>query len=99
MEYPDFSDKGDPVCAQTDPDLFFPDKELPTYREIMHMAKEACGTCPYKNECLEWALKNNEIGIWGGTDEIDRSRMKRNYTPTKAKTWNGRFDLKTRKSY
>lgn len=77
MEYPDFFTKGEPPCASTDPDAFFPDPESPNSVEMAKLAKKTCSTCFYKDECLEWALKSDEIGIWGGTTEAERRRMKR----------------------
>jgi WhiB family redox-sensing transcriptional regulator len=38
-------------------------------------AKAICAECPYKIRCLEYALKNHEQGIWGGTTERDRRRI------------------------
>jgi WhiB family redox-sensing transcriptional regulator len=40
--------------------------------EEMWVAKRICVDCPVKRECLEWAIKNKEFGIWGGTDDSDR---------------------------
>jgi WhiB family redox-sensing transcriptional regulator len=28
--------------------------------------------CPVKDECLEWALANDERGVWAGTSERER---------------------------
>ena len=61
------------LCAQTDPEAFFPEKGGST-RE----AKRICTTCPVRNECLEYALANDErFGIWGGLSERERRRLKR----------------------
>ena len=50
------------LCAQTDPEAFFPEKGGST-RE----AKRVCASCDVKAECLEYALANDErFGIWGG---------------------------------
>lgn len=38
-------------------------------------AKGVCLTCPVAQDCLEWALANNEAGIWGGTSEKQRRDM------------------------
>jgi WhiB family redox-sensing transcriptional regulator len=63
----------DALCAQADPDLFFPDKGGST-RE----AKDVCTRCPVQVECLDYALKNEErFGIWGGVSERDRRRIHR----------------------
>lgn len=61
------------LCAQTDPEAFFPEKGGST-RE----AKRICHGCEVKAECLEYALGNDErFGIWGGLSERERRRLKR----------------------
>jgi WhiB family redox-sensing transcriptional regulator len=61
------------LCAQTDPESFFPEKGGST-RE----AKRVCGSCEVRVECLEYALANDErFGIWGGLSERERRRLKR----------------------
>lgn len=59
------------LCAQTDPELFFPEKGGST-----RQAKEVCARCPVRPECLEYALENNErFGIWGMASERDRRKL------------------------
>ena len=61
------------LCAQTDPEAFFPEKGGST-RE----AKKVCRSCEVQAECLEFALENDErFGIWGGMSERERRRLKR----------------------
>lgn len=61
------------VCAQTDPDAFFPEKGGSTKE-----AKKICNGCPVMKQCREWALDNDErFGIWGGLSERERRRLKR----------------------
>lgn len=61
------------LCAQTDPEAFFPEKGGST-RE----AKRVCLSCDVRGECLESALANDErFGIWGGLSERERRRLKR----------------------
>lgn len=61
------------LCAQTDPEAFFPEKGGST-RE----AKRICVGCNVKGECLEYALEQDErFGIWGGLSERERRRLKR----------------------
>jgi WhiB family redox-sensing transcriptional regulator len=61
------------LCAQTDPEAFFPEKGGST-RE----AKRICVGCEVRAECLEYALANDErFGIWGGLSERERRRIKR----------------------
>ena len=61
------------LCAQTDPEAFFPEKGGST-RE----AKKVCLTCDVRTECLESALMNDErFGIWGGLSERERRKLKK----------------------
>jgi WhiB family redox-sensing transcriptional regulator len=61
------------LCAQTDPEAFFPEKGGST-RE----AKKICTDCEVKAECLDYALANDErFGIWGGLSERERRRLRR----------------------
>lgn len=61
------------LCAQTDPEAFFPEKGGST-RE----AKTVCQSCSVREECLEYALANDErFGIWGGLSERERRRLRR----------------------
>lgn len=61
------------VCAQVDPELFFPGKG-----ESTAPAKRVCRGCPVKAECLEWALANTmSHGVWGGQSDQERKRLGR----------------------
>ena len=65
--------KYDAVCAQTDPEMFFPEKGGST-RE----AKRVCLSCEVREKCLEYAIANDErFGIWGGYSERERRRLAR----------------------
>ena len=61
------------LCAQTDPEAFFPEKGGST-RE----AKKVCLSCDVRDSCLQYALDHDErFGIWGGLSERERRRLKR----------------------
>ena len=61
------------LCAQTDPEAFFPEKGGST-----RDAKKVCTSCDVKQECLEYALTNDErFGIWGGLSERERRRLRK----------------------
>ncbi len=61
------------LCAQTDPEAFFPEKGGST-----RDAKRVCLSCDVRSECLEYALAHDErFGIWGGLSERERRRLKR----------------------
>ena len=61
------------LCAQTDPEAFVPEK-----RDTTHKTKRGCLTCEVRDDCLEYALMNDErFGIWGGLSERERRRLRR----------------------
>ena len=65
--------QADALCAQTDPEAFFPEKGGST-RE----AKRICEGCEVRSECLDYALANDErFGIWGGLSERERRKLKK----------------------
>jgi WhiB family transcriptional regulator, redox-sensing transcriptional regulator len=65
--------RADALCAETDPELFFPDKGGST-----RQAKAVCGRCEVRPECLGEALRNGErFGIWGGVSERERRKLEK----------------------
>jgi hypothetical protein len=70
-KYPEFD--GSQICAQTEPDLWFPTAERQTGR----LAKSLCASCPWVKPCLDYALFTDVIGIWGGKTERERSQIRK----------------------
>jgi WhiB family redox-sensing transcriptional regulator len=68
---------GTQLCAETDPELFFPDRGG-TPRE----AKAICGRCEFREPCLAYALTATDPhgyppgGVWGGTTAQERRRLR-----------------------
>ena len=71
------------LCRGLDPQLFYGED----YGEYIQAIKICNGTparhrkpgipgCPVKEQCLEWALANGERGVWAGTSENQRRRMR-----------------------
>lgn len=61
------------VCAQVDPELFYPDKG-----GSVRDAKRVCTRCPVRPQCLAYALDGDERhGVWGGLSEPERRRRAR----------------------
>ncbi|KAA8821647.1 WhiB family transcriptional regulator [Bifidobacterium vespertilionis] len=61
------------LCAQTDPEAFFPEKGGST-----RDAKRICAQCEVREQCLQWAIDHDErFGIWGGMSERERRRYKK----------------------
>lgn len=68
------------LCAQTDPEEFFPNKGGSS-----RAAKNVCAACDVRLECLEYALVNEErYGIWGGLSERERRALSHSLRPVPA---------------
>jgi len=61
------------LCAQTDPDLWFPTAVHQTGR----LAKSLCQKCPWIQECLTYSLHYDVVGIWGGTTDKERAKLRK----------------------
>lgn len=60
-------------CLEVDPEVFFPERGGSS-----KAARAVCNDCPVKVECLRYALANREqFGIWGGTSERERRRLRK----------------------
>jgi WhiB family redox-sensing transcriptional regulator len=61
------------LCAQTDPELFFPEKG-----GSIKEAQRVCSSCEVRAECLDYALAHDErFGVWAGLSPEQRLRVKR----------------------
>ena len=66
------------ACRYTDPALFFPVGSTGTAIDRIAAAKAVCASCPVRDACLQFALETKqEDGVWGGTDEDERRRLRR----------------------
>lgn len=69
-------------CRNLDPDIWFP--EVPAgiraagTPDPTAAARAICRTCPVQAACLTFAIvTRQDDGIWGGTTEAQRRRMRR----------------------
>ena len=68
------------ACRDTDPDLFFPVGTTGPAIEQIEAAKAVCRQCDAMSQCLEFALETNqESGVWGGTSEEERRRLRKSW--------------------
>ena len=60
-------------CRTVPPSVFFPSDG-----GGVEVARRICATCPVKDPCLEYALRNGiDHGVWGGASERERRRIAR----------------------
>lgn len=66
------------ACRSTEADLFFPLRRSRGALEQIRAAKSVCWSCEVRETCLQYALETNqEAGIWGGTSEDERRKLRR----------------------
>ncbi len=66
------------ACRHTEPDLFFPIGTTGPAVDQIDAAKGVCRSCEAQEPCLDFALATNqESGVWGGTSEEERRKLRR----------------------
>ncbi|MGL5826660.1 MAG: WhiB family transcriptional regulator [Nocardioides sp.] len=64
---------GQALCAEVDPELFFPEKGGSSTA-----ARRLCAACPVLDECRTWTqILDPRYGVWAGTTETDRRKQRR----------------------
>lgn len=59
------------LCAQTDPEAFFPEKGCSP-----EPAKRVCKACPVRARCLAYAIDHDmPYGVWGGKSTAERQAI------------------------
>jgi WhiB family transcriptional regulator, redox-sensing transcriptional regulator len=75
-EHQDWREQG--ACLSANPDLFFPISSRGASAGQIARAKGICAGCPVREPCLSFALSTQQqFGIWGGTTEDERKKMRR----------------------
>jgi WhiB family redox-sensing transcriptional regulator len=70
--------KNPTACRDVDTNIFFPVDDHRMQQQQIDDAKAICRECPARMECLEFAIATNQkFGIWGGTTDKERRRIKR----------------------
>lgn len=69
--------KADALCCETGGDWWFVE-QTHANREAINQAKAVCALCHVRQDCLEYALVNDErYGIWGGMTTRAREKLRR----------------------
>ncbi len=83
MEFENDPDKwvSSAACRNEDTEIFFILRGDPQQREKRIKAYQFCEMCSVRMECLNYAIINYELGIWGGTTDKDRRALRRTWMP------------------
>jgi len=67
----------DAACKGSESEIWFLEANHKAEDEWkIFAAKEICATCPVREPCLEHAIEYREWGIWGGTTDQERKRIR-----------------------
>jgi len=71
MNFPNLSNG---LCRQIGVEIFFPDvSDVGDYK----LARTVCSGCGVSEQCLEWAVRHESHGMWGGTTPLERKQLRR----------------------
>jgi WhiB family transcriptional regulator, redox-sensing transcriptional regulator len=73
MRFPDLT-RG--LCREVGIEFFFPE-EGGSGTDIYNLSRRICDSCMVKNKCLEWAVRHESFGMWGGTTPLERKKLRR----------------------
>ena len=75
------------ACRDTAPELFFPVGTTGAAIDQIESAKRLCDSCDANKACLEFALATNqESGVWGGTTEDERKKLRKQWLAARRKS-------------
>lgn len=60
-------------AGEADRSWWFPGEKRE--QRTINIAKRICGECPVKQTCLDWAVRHEQYGIWGGVGPRQREYL------------------------
>ena len=71
----------DAACRDVDTNIFYvgvegTKAERAIAEQALDLANLICAACEVRSECLEYALAHQEMGVWSGTTDRERKRIR-----------------------
>lgn len=63
-------------CLDSKTHIFFPVTDKTDIAATVE-ARKICAGCPVRQECLDFAISTNQVGIWGGKTTTERAGIRR----------------------
>jgi WhiB family redox-sensing transcriptional regulator len=74
MDFPDLSSG---LCREIGNEFFFPDLDNESDTSMYAFGKRICAGCDVKQTCLDWAVRHEGFGLWGGATPRERMDIRR----------------------
>lgn len=74
MDFPDLSTG---LCREIGSEFFFPPEDKETDTSVYSFGKIICSGCGVKSTCLDWAVRHEGYGLWGGMTPRERMAVRR----------------------
>jgi hypothetical protein len=74
IKYPNYD--GTQSCARMGVEMFYQDYDNKRTAQEVADLKEFCSNCNIQVECMEYAIKHEKYGFWGGTTPYERRTIR-----------------------
>jgi WhiB family redox-sensing transcriptional regulator len=74
VEFPDLTQGR---CREVGDMFFYPDSENEGDTSMYAFGKAICSSCIVKQQCLDWAIRHEGYGLWGGMTPRERMAERR----------------------
>lgn len=74
MKFPDLTDAS---CAEVGTHFFYLDSSHADWASARSTLRIICGGCPVRQSCLDWGIKHEEFGWWGGHSPRERDSLRK----------------------
>lgn len=74
MKFPDLSEA---LCREVGTEFFYTSEDNQTDTSIYSFARKICAGCRVREACLEWGVKHEEHGMWGGLTPRERQAIRK----------------------
>ena len=73
MNFPDLSDG---LCREVGTEFFYPPEDNERDVSIYALGKTICSGCRVRRECLDWGMRHESFGLWGGLSPRERLSLR-----------------------
>jgi len=74
VEFPDLSQA---LCREVGTEFFYPEDGKENDTSIYSFARKICSGCEVKQACLDWGIRHEGYGMWGGMTPRERMAIRK----------------------